>query len=244
MLAARRHRRVFPAAPGAKNDQLDVLTGATVLLISRNQETRRTLETIAERRPCTLRRTLDLDIHQVGVDLIVTDLPVIAVMGLMERTTQPVVLLTESRDIADLVLAFQVGVADYIEAGVSSRIIEARMNAALRRRAPRRPIRAEFPGLVIDVDAHRVFRDGHEVALTNLEFDLLTALAWHAGQTLTRSQLLAQVWGHSLEIDTMTVNVHVVRLRRKIEPDRAHPTYIRTVHSVGYCFTAKRIDSG
>lgn len=244
MLAARKRRRFYDLVPGAKkNRRLDALTGAVVLLISNDLEMRRTLEAIATRRPCTLRHSNDIEVDQTDVDIVATDLPVRMATALAQRTPRPVVLLALTRDITDLVLALEAGIADYVEAGLSSRIIEARLNAALRA-LPRPRLRAEFPGLTIDVDARRVFRDGEEVALTRIEFDLLTVLAWNAGQVMHRDELLKQVWGYEQALDTITVNQHIVRLRQKIEPDRRNPTYIRTIQFLGYCFTPRRLDGG
>ena len=93
-------------------------------------------------------------------------------------------------------------------------------------------------GLEIDVAGHRVRRNGEEIHLTPIEFDLLRVLARNRGRLLTHRALLGEVWGHAYEDDTHTLRVHIANLRRKIEPDPAAPALIRTDPGIGYRFVA------
>src|SRR6202043_4131263 len=95
----------------------------------------------------------------------------------------------------------------------------------------------EFPGLSIDIGKRIVLRDDEEVKLTLTEFNLLGLLASRDGTVVSRTELLRKVWGYEMEIETRTVDAHVYRLRRKIEPDAEKPTYIHSVPGIGYRFS-------
>jgi two-component system response regulator MtrA len=143
----------------------------------------------------------------------------------------PIVMLTARGDTVDVVLGLEVGADDYIVKPFKPKELVARMRARLRRNeAPS----SEIGDLTIDVAGHVVSRDGEPIGLTPLEFDLLAALARKPGQVFTREHLLEQVWGYRHAADTRLVNVHVQRLRAKIERDPERPEIVLTVRGVGY----------
>ncbi|CAM3336600.1 MtrAB system response regulator MtrA [Stackebrandtia soli] len=150
----------------------------------------------------------------------------------------PIVMLTAKSDTVDVVLGLESGADDYIIKPFKPKELVARVRARLRRGDDVAPERLQIgrPGLevAIDVPAHSVTLNGVEVKLTPLEFDLLVALARKPRQVFTREVLLEQVWGYRHAADTRLVNVHVQRLRAKIEPDPENPQLIQTVRGVGY----------
>ena len=150
----------------------------------------------------------------------------------------PIIMLTAKSDTIDVVLGLESGADDYVVKPFKPKELVARMRARLRHHedvasetlsiGP-----AESP-VSIDVPAHQVTRDGSPINLTPLEFDLLVALARKPRQVFTREVLLEQVWGYRHAADTRLVNVHVQRLRAKIEQDPEHPEIVVTVRGVGY----------
>ena len=147
----------------------------------------------------------------------------------------PIVMLSAKGDSHDIVLGLEAGADDYIVKPFRhpSELI-ARIRTRLRR------TNADVSGLlmigdlVIDVTAHELTRAGQKIALTRLEFDLLVALAKEPGRVFTRESLLGEVWGYRHSTDTRLVNVHVQRLRSKVEHDPEHPVIVMTVRGVGY----------
>lgn len=150
----------------------------------------------------------------------------------------PIVMLTAKTDTVDVVLGLESGADDYVVKPFKPKELVARMRARLRRGGEAPPellvIGPAHNQITIDVPAHTVSRNGEEVKLTPLEFDLLIALARKPRQVFTREVLLEQVWGYRHSADTRLVNVHVQRLRAKIEPDPERPEIILTVRGVGY----------
>ncbi len=146
----------------------------------------------------------------------------------------PIVMLTAKSDTVDVVLGLESGADDYIVKPFKPKELVARIRARLRRTDEPAPETLEIGDLTIDVAGHAVKRDGHAIALTPLEFDLLVALARKPWQVFTREVLLEQVWGYRHAADTRLVNVHVQRLRSKIEHDPEHPEIVVTVRGVGY----------
>lgn len=150
----------------------------------------------------------------------------------------PIVMLTAKADTVDVVLGLESGADDYVVKPFKPKELVARMRARLRRGEDTPPevltIGPPHNQITIDVPAHTVTRNGQEVKLTPLEFDLLIALARKPRQVFTREVLLEQVWGYRHSADTRLVNVHVQRLRAKIEPDPERPEIILTVRGVGY----------
>jgi two-component system, OmpR family, response regulator MtrA len=146
----------------------------------------------------------------------------------------PIVMLTAKSDTVDIVLGLESGADDYVPKPFKPKELVARVRARLRRTDQPLPEMLEIGDLGIDVAGHSVKRDGEAISLTPLEFDLLVALARKPWQVFTREVLLEQVWGYRHAADTRLVNVHVQRLRSKIEHDPERPEIVVTVRGVGY----------
>jgi two-component system response regulator MtrA len=146
----------------------------------------------------------------------------------------PIVMLTAKVDTIDVVVGLESGADDYIMKPFKPKELVARIRARLRRPLDDLPEQLQIGDVTIDVAGHSVKRDGQAIALTPLEFDLLVALARKPWQVFTREVLLEQVWGYRHSADTRLVNVHVQRLRSKIERDPENPEVVLTVRGVGY----------
>ena len=173
-------------------------------------------------------------------DLVLLDLMLPSVDGIdvcrqiRAESGVPIVMLTAKTDTVDVVVGLESGADDYILKPFKSRELVARIKARLRRTDDPAPEMLQIVDVEIDVAGHSVKRDGRPVSLTPLEFDLLVALARKPRQVFTREVLLEQVWGYRHAADTRLVNVHVQRLRAKIEKDPEHPEIVVTVRGVGY----------
>lgn len=146
----------------------------------------------------------------------------------------PIVMLTAKTDTVDVVLGLESGADDYVVKPFKPKELVARVRARLRRTDEPAPEQLDIGDLTIDVAGHSVRRDNGVIPLTPLEFDLLVALARKPWQVFTREVLLEQVWGYRHAADTRLVNVHVQRLRSKIERDPERPEIVVTVRGVGY----------
>jgi two-component system response regulator MtrA len=146
----------------------------------------------------------------------------------------PIVMLTAKGDTVDVVLGLETGADDYVVKPFKPKELVARIRARMRRTDEGRPELLEIADLTIDVPGHTVKRGGESISLTPLEFDLLVALARKPWQVFSREVLLEQVWGYRHAADTRLVNVHVQRLRSKIEADPENPQIVVTVRGVGY----------
>jgi two-component system, OmpR family, response regulator MtrA len=146
----------------------------------------------------------------------------------------PIIMLTAKSDTVDVVVGLESGADDYIVKPFKPKELVARIRARLRRSEEPAPEQLSIGDLVIDVAGHSVKREGMSIALTPLEFDLLVALARKPWQVFTREVLLEQVWGYRHAADTRLVNVHVQRLRSKVEKDPERPEIVVTVRGVGY----------
>lgn len=147
----------------------------------------------------------------------------------------PVVMLTAKSDTVDVVAGLEAGADDYVAKPFTAKELVARIRTRLRRM----PTEVEqdslrIGDLTISVEGHSVKRGGEPISLTPLEFDLLLALARRPRQVFSRETLLEQVWGYRHAADTRLVNVHVQRLRSKIEADPEHPKIVVTVRGIGY----------
>jgi len=173
-------------------------------------------------------------------DLVLLDLMLPTVDGIdvcrqiRAESGVPIVMLTAKTDTVDVVLGLESGADDYIVKPFKSKELIARVRARLRRTDEPSPEMLQIQNVTIDVAGHSVKRDDVPVSLTPLEFDLLVALARKPRQVFTREVLLEQVWGYRHAADTRLVNVHVQRLRAKIEKDPEHPEIVVTVRGVGY----------
>ncbi len=146
----------------------------------------------------------------------------------------PIVMLTARSATTDIVEGLQAGADDYIVKPFKPKELVARVHARLRRVQPGGGEVLRIGDVTIDLAAHEVSRDGRGLPLTPLEFDLLAALAARPGYAFSREELLADVWGYRDAGDTRLVNVHVQRLRGKVERDPENPEVVVTVRGVGY----------
>jgi two-component system, OmpR family, response regulator MtrA len=146
----------------------------------------------------------------------------------------PIIMLTAKSDTVDVVVGLESGADDYVIKPFKPKELVARIRARLRKFEETAPESLSVGNLVIDVAGHTVKRDGETLSLTPLEFDLLVCLARKPWQVFTREVLLEQVWGYRHAADTRLVNVHVQRLRSKVETDPENPEIVLTVRGVGY----------
>lgn len=151
----------------------------------------------------------------------------------------PVLVLSARAAETDRLRGFRLGADDYVIKPFSLPELLARVNAMLRRRPQagesHSPVeRWQFGAVTVDAGTHEVRRKGELVALRPREFDLLVALLRHAGRVISRAELLNAVWLYEPDVVSRTVDVHILELRRKLEPDPAHPIYIVTIRKTGY----------
>ena len=180
-----------------------------------------------------------------GADLVLLDLMLPGLSGtevcrqLRQRSNVPVIMLTAQDSEVDKVVGLELGADDYVTKPFSSRELVARIRAVLRRGSEGDEL---VPGTIeagpvrMDVERHVVTVDGRPAPMPLKEFDLLELLLRNAGRVLTRMQLIDRVWGSDYVGDTKTLDVHVKRLRAKVEPDPANPRYLVTVRGLGYKF--------
>ena len=146
----------------------------------------------------------------------------------------PIIMLTARTDTADVVRGLESGADDYIVKPFNPKELVARIRTRLRPVITTEAEPVRIGDLVVDVDGHEVRRGSELIALTPLEFELLVALASKPQQVFSREMLLEQVWGYHYKADTRLVNVHVQRLRAKVEIDPDNPRIVTTVRGVGY----------
>ena len=172
-------------------------------------------------------------------DLILLDLMLPGMNGvdicreIRRESAVPIVMLTAKTDTVDVVLGLESGADDYITKPFKPKELVARIRARLRRSDEEPAEVLHIGDLTVDVPQHMVTRSGAEISLTPLEFDLLLEMARRPNQVHTREELLENVWGYRNASDTRLVNVHVQRLRSKIEHDPENPEIILTVRGVG-----------
>ena len=180
-----------------------------------------------------------------GADIVLLDLMLPGLPGtevcrtLRARSNVPIIMLTAKDSEIDKVVGLELGADDYVTKPYSARELIARIRAVLRRGAEQDEGGAatlESGRVRMDVDRHVVSIDGEVVPMPLKEFDLLELLLRNAGRVLTRAQLIDRIWGADYVGDTKTLDVHIKRLRAKIEPDPASPRYVLTVRGLGYKF--------
>ena len=180
-----------------------------------------------------------------GADLVLLDLMLPGLSGvdvcraLRQRSNVPVIMLTAKDSEIDKVVGLELGADDYVTKPYSSRELLARIKAVLRRLAEPEemlPTTLEAGPVRMDVERHVVTVRGVQVSFPLTEFELLEMLLRNTGRVLTRIQLIDRVWGSDYVGDTKTLDVHVKRLRAKVEADPANPAHILTVRGLGYKF--------
>jgi two-component system response regulator RegX3 len=195
---------------------------------------------VAETGPAALE-----DFNRAGADLVLLDLMLPGLSGtevcraLRLHSSVPVIMLTAKDSEIDKVVGLEIGADDYVTKPYSSRELLARIKAVLRRgQEPDElmPVTLESGPVRMDVERHVVTVGGKHTALPLKEFELLEMLLRNSGRVLTRLQLIDRVWGSDYVGDTKTLDVHVKRLRAKVEPDPANPQFIVTVRGLGYKF--------
>lgn len=177
-----------------------------------------------------------------GADIVLLDLMMPGLSGtevcrqLRQRSTVPIIMVTARDDEIDKVVGLELGADDYVTKPFSHRELLARIRAVLRRGGDidLLPDVIEAGAIRMDVERHEVWVDGRPVRLALKEFELLEFLLRNAGRVLTRGQLIDRIWGADYVGDTKTLDVHIKRLRGKIEPDPAHPVRLTTVRGLGY----------
>jgi DNA-binding response OmpR family regulator len=231
--------------PGTKN----------ILIIEDDAQSRQVVRLATEAQSYTLTEASTGDeglelARASDPDLILLDINMPGMSGLdvcrklrAEGSLVPIIMLTAKSDTIDKVVGLEVGADDYVTKPFEVRELMARIGAHLRRSdadaagAASSKARREFPGLVIDISRRQVWRDDVEVILTVTEFNVLALLTSRPGQVFSRSELLRDVWGYDVDIETRTVDAHVYRLRKKIEVDSEKPQYVHSVPGIGYRFS-------
>jgi two-component system response regulator RegX3 len=182
------------------------------------------------------------EFERAGADIVLLDVMLPGIPGtevcrrIRATSDVPVIMVSARDEEVDKVVGLELGADDYVTKPYSSRELVARIRAVLRRgREPGqdRPL-LQSGSVRMDVDRHRVTVEGVEVPMPLREFELLEMFLRHPSRVLTRQQLIERVWGADYVGDTKTLDVHVKRLRAKIEPDPARPTMLTTVRGVGY----------
>lgn len=181
-----------------------------------------------------------------GADLVLLDVMLPGMSGmevcrkLREVSSVPIIMLTAKDSELDKVLGLELGADDYVTKPYSARELIARIRAVLRRRSAETDSATESVlqgGPVrMDIDRHVVTVNGEEISMPLKEFELLEILLRNVGRVMTRGQLIERVWGADYVGDTKTLDVHIKRLRSKIEPDSSAPQYVVTVRGLGYKF--------
>ena len=181
-----------------------------------------------------------------GADLVLLDVMLPGMSGmevcrkLREVSSVPIIMLTAKDSELDKVLGLELGADDYVTKPYSARELIARIRAVLRRRSAETDSATESVlqgGPVrMDIDRHVVTVNGEEISMPLKEFELLEILLRNVGRVMTRGQLIERVWGADYVGDTKTLDVHIKRLRSKIEPDSSAPQYVVTVRGLGIPF--------
>ncbi|MBA3418789.1 MAG: response regulator transcription factor [Geodermatophilaceae bacterium] len=187
------------------------------------------------------------EFDRAGADIVLLDLMLPGLPGtevcrsLRQRSPVPIIMLTAKDTEIDKVVGLELGADDYVTKPYSARELVARIRAVLRRQNEAEDIGVptlEVGPVRMDPERHVVTVNGEVRALPLKEFDLLELLLRNAGRVLTRGQLIDRVWGADYVGDTKTLDVHVKRLRAKLEPDPARPKHLVTVRGLGYKFEA------
>jgi two-component system response regulator RegX3 len=183
-----------------------------------------------------------LEFDRNGADIVLLDLMLPGISGtevcrtIRQTSNVPVIMVSAKDDEVDKVVGLELGADDYVTKPYSPRELVARVRAVLRRgtEPDLAPMTLEAGPVRMDVERHVVTVDGQEQRLPLKEFELLEMFLRNPGRVLTRGQLIDRVWGSDYVGDTKTLDVHVKRLRAKLEPDPGEPKYLVTVRGLGY----------
>jgi len=184
------------------------------------------------------------EFDRAGADIVLLDLMLPGMSGtdvckqLRARSSVPVIMVTARDSEIDKVVGLELGADDYVTKPFSIRELLARVKAVLRRTSvvPKELDQHSFGDIEVDLRRCRVVKSGQALDVSSKEFELLKYFICHAGETLSRHQLLEEVWGYEHYPTTRTVDTHLVRLRQKLEPNPEQPQYFLTVHGTGYRF--------
>ena len=189
-----------------------------------------------------LKRFRSLDaLDLVVLDIMLPDIDGITLCQEFRRSSDvPIIMLTAREGERNVVLGLEVGADDYVIKPASPAEVVSRVRANLRRRridAQAANLKYEFDDLVVDLSRRQVWVHGERVDLTATEFEILRFLAAHPGWVYSRQQIMQQLWDGNFYGETRSADVHIQRIRKKIEPDPRNPRYIQTVRGMGYRFT-------
>ena len=190
-----------------------------------------------------------VEFDRAGADLVLLDLMLHGLSGtevcreLRTRSSVPIIMLTAKDSEVDIVVGLELGADDYVTKPYSARELLARMRAVLRRTAEQDVDLEEHVltggRVTLDIDRHSVAVDGSEISMPLKEFELLEVLMRNSGRVLTRGQLIDRVWGSDYFGDTKTLDVHIKRIRSRIEKTPSEPTMLVTVRGLGYRFESE-----
>jgi two-component system, OmpR family, alkaline phosphatase synthesis response regulator PhoP len=189
-----------------------------------------------------LKRFRSLDaLDLVVLDIMLPDIDGITLCQEFRRSSDvPIIMLTAREGERNVVLGLEVGADDYVIKPASPAEVVSRVRANLRRRridAQAANLKYEFGDLVVDLSRRQIWVHGERVDLTATEFEILRFLAAHPGWVYSRQQIMQQLWDGNFYGETRSADVHIQRIRKKIEPDPRNPRYIQTVRGIGYRFT-------
>lgn len=223
----------------------------TLLVVEDEQSLREPLEFLLTREGYTVLTASDgvqaLQLFRSHpVDLVLLDLMLPGISGtevcreIRQQSAIPIIMVTAKDSEVDIVVGLELGADDYVTKPYSSRELLARIRAVLRRQGDvgSDSHLLSYHGIVVDSERHEVTKDGTPIALPLKEYELLELLMTNAGRVLTRGQIIDRVWGSDYFGDTKTLDVHIKRLRSKIEAEPAQPRIIVTVRGLGYRFEA------
>ncbi|SEJ38833.1 response regulator transcription factor [Demequina mangrovi] len=231
------------------------MTEARILVVEDEESYRDSLQVLLEREGFTvaLAATGTAGVEAFvrdGADIILLDLMLPGMSGaevfraVRERSDVPVIMVTAKDDQVDRIIGLELGADDYVTKPYSGRELIARVRAVLRRVGAgardiaEEPERLTVAGITLDPERLQLTRDGHTQSLPPKEFALLHLLAQNAGRVLPRQVIIDRVWGSDYFGDTKTLDVHIKRIRSRVEDDPSEPVLIQTVRGVGYSFEA------